>query len=159
MNEEERKIYNKKYREEHKEYFRIKNREARKQRRLNNCLCLSEKRRIRNVFYNRWRQINNKVKNKKKYYNNIENKFKNYESFIHWCEENYYEVPNEEMNLDKDLFGDGKIYSEETCCFLPKSINLALREKYFNKNKLYDLTEQYKIYLPKKIYEKLLTKL
>lgn len=159
MNKEERKLYNKKYREEHKEYFRIKNREASKQRRLNNCLCPSEKNRIRNTFYNRWRQINNKVKNKKKYYNNIENNFKSYQSFICWCEENYYEVPNEEMNLDKDLFGNGKIYSEETCCFLPKSINLALREKYFDKNKLYNLTEQYKTYLPKKIYEKLLTKL
>ena len=160
MTKEERKEYNKKYRELNKDYFRIKNKEARKYRKENDCLCPSEKDRKRNKFHSRWLSLQNKIKGSKKYYNDIENQFNNYESFIDWCNENYYEVPNEEMNLDKDLFGNGKIYSENTCCFLPKSINLLIRKKYLNIeniNKLKILTEKYKEYLPKKIYEKLLT--
>ncbi|MCM1059625.1 MAG: hypothetical protein NC452_04970 [Eubacterium sp.] len=52
----------------------------------------------------------------------------NPKSFVKWYLEHYYTVDDEEMNVDKDLFTDGdtKIYSPETCCILPKSLNALL---------------------------------
>lgn len=53
--------------------------------------------------------------------------WKNFQNFAQWYIDNYYEVPGQEMNVDKDLFrSDTKIYSPETCCILPDSINSML---------------------------------
>ena len=42
-----------------------------------------------------------------------------------WLENNYYEVPGEKMHLDKDILCKGnKMYSRETCIFVPQRINL-----------------------------------
>ena len=42
-----------------------------------------------------------------------------------WLESNYYEVPGEKMCLDKDILCKGKkVYSRETCIFVPERINL-----------------------------------
>ena len=61
----------------------------------------------------------------------------NFQSFASWYETNYYEIPNEKMELDKDILIKGnKIYSPETCMFVPKRINIlftkcnAIRGKY-----------------------------
>lgn len=49
----------------------------------------------------------------------------NFQNFAEWYEENYYEVDGERMELDKDiLFKHNKIYSPETCIFVPQTINL-----------------------------------
>ena len=49
----------------------------------------------------------------------------NFQNFAEWYEENYYEVDNEIMNLDKDILTKGnKIYSPDTCVFVPQSINV-----------------------------------
>ena len=41
-----------------------------------------------------------------------------------WIEENYYEVPRETMCLDKDILYKGnKVYSRNTCIFVPQRIN------------------------------------
>lgn len=48
----------------------------------------------------------------------------NFQNFAKWYEENYYEVEGQRMNLDKDiLVKHNKIYSSETCIFVPQTIN------------------------------------
>ena len=43
---------------------------------------------------------------------------------------NYYEIPDERVELDKDLlFRGNKVYSPETCRFVPQSINLLLIDR------------------------------
>ncbi len=56
-------------------------------------------------------------------------------SFVKWYLEHYYECGDEEMNVDKDLFGDGSgIYHPDFCCILPKGLNtlLANAKKHYN---------------------------
>ena len=48
----------------------------------------------------------------------------NFQNFAKWFDDNYYEVNNEIMCLDKDILYKGnKIYSPETCIFVPRRIN------------------------------------
>lgn len=48
----------------------------------------------------------------------------NFQNFAKWYEENYYEVKDEKMHLDKDVLVKGnKMYSPQTCVFLPNRIN------------------------------------
>ena len=68
-----------------------------------------------------------------KYYENkpiykrckVEEYLLNFQHMGKWIDENYYEVPGEEMCLDKDILYKGnKVYSRETCIFVPERINL-----------------------------------
>lgn len=44
--------------------------------------------------------------------------------FFKWVDDNYYIVGDEQIDLDKDILVKGnKIYSPETCVFVPHSIN------------------------------------
>lgn len=59
-------------------------------------------------------------------YNNVKvcKEWHNYQIFAKWFEENYYEVENQTMCLDKDILGKHKhLYSSETCIFVPQEIN------------------------------------
>ena len=48
----------------------------------------------------------------------------NYQEFAKWDNENYYEVGDERMELDKDILCKGnKVYSPETCVYVPQRIN------------------------------------
>ena len=47
-----------------------------------------------------------------------------YQKFADWYYKNYYEIENNRMELDKDILHKGnKIYSPETCVFVPQEIN------------------------------------
>lgn len=60
----------------------------------------------------------------------------NPKEFIRWYLEHYYECDGEEIDVDKDLFGDGSgMYHEDFCCLLPKGLNtlLANSKKHYEK--------------------------
>jgi len=47
-------------------------------------------------------------------------KWLNFQNFAEWFQNNYYELLDEEVNLDKDIIRKGnKVYSPEFCSFVP----------------------------------------
>lgn len=47
-----------------------------------------------------------------------------YQNFAKWFYENYYSIKGQAMDLDKDiLYKDNKVYSPQTCIFVPHRIN------------------------------------
>ena len=54
----------------------------------------------------------------------VEEYLLNFQYMCEWLENNYYEIPGETMHLDKDILCKGnKIYSRDTCIFVPQRIN------------------------------------
>ena len=72
-----------------------------------------------------------------------------FQNFAEWFYNNYYEIEGQRMHLDKDILIKGnKIYSPETCIFVPQRINTLFNRQgnhrgsypigvYFHKNCLY----------------------
>ena len=55
----------------------------------------------------------------------VEEYLLNFQYMGEWINKNYYGVPGEKMCLDKDILCKGnKIYSRDTCIFVPERINL-----------------------------------
>lgn len=78
------------------------------------------------------RCYNPKFQEKEPTYNGctVESYLLNFQHMAEWINENYYEVPDEQMCLDKDILYKGnKIYSRETCIFVPKRINSLFVKK------------------------------
>lgn len=81
--------------------------------------------------YLRWHDMihrcyNDKFHSRQEQYSNCEvcEEWKNYSNFKIWYENTVYHVGNEQMDIDKDiLFKGNKIYSPQTCCIVPHSIN------------------------------------
>lgn len=62
-----------------------------------------------------------------------------YENFEKWYNNNYYELKNEPLNLDKDIMiRNNKIYSPTTCLLVPKRIN----QLFININTNHKYTEE-----------------
>lgn len=58
-----------------------------------------------------------------------------YENFEKWYIDNYYECENERTELDKDILVKGnKLYSPNTCMFVPKTINTLLLKSDVKRN-------------------------
>ena len=65
----------------------------------------------------------------------VSKEWRKFENFIEWFNENYYQIDNMSMDLDKDIFGDGKLYSPNTCVFIPHKLNSQFaRRKNNNKD-------------------------
>ena len=55
----------------------------------------------------------------------VEDYLLNFQNMGEWIEENYYEISGETMCLDKDILCKrNKVYSRDTCIFVPERINL-----------------------------------
>ena len=51
-------------------------------------------------------------------------KWLDFQNFAEWYDENYYKIEGERVHLDKDiLVKHNKIYSPDTCVFVPQTIN------------------------------------
>lgn len=60
----------------------------------------------------------------------------NFQVFGTWYEQNFYQVGNERMHIDKDILYPGnKIYSPDTCILVPQRINML----FMHKRNKYDL--------------------
>lgn len=83
-------------------------------------------------IYDKWRAMitrcySNKQTSKRRTYKNCEvcKEWHNFQNFAKWYEENYYTISNQVMHLDKDILIKGnKIYSPNTCIFVPEKINI-----------------------------------
>lgn len=54
----------------------------------------------------------------------VDERWHNYQVFAKWYDENFYKVGNHRTHLDKDILVKGnKVYSPETCVFVPQFIN------------------------------------
>lgn len=57
-------------------------------------------------------------------YATICEEFHNFQNFGYWDSDNFYQIEGEKMCLDKDILIKGnKLYSPETCIFVPERIN------------------------------------
>ena len=60
----------------------------------------------------------------------------NYSNFKKWFNDNYYEIEGEQMALDKDILVKGnKIYSPNTCVFVPQNINTLFTKRNKSRGK------------------------
>lgn len=60
-----------------------------------------------------------------------------YQNFAQWYDRNYYELDKQRMDIDKDILIKGnKIYSPETCVFVPHCINDLFVKNNINRGKL-----------------------
>lgn len=76
-----------------------------------------------------WRGLQLRIKNKS--YSDMVLSFNDFQDFSGWCQdqEEYY-LKDENGNfyeIDKDLLGNGCVYSRQTCVFIPRELNTTLQ--------------------------------
>mgnify|MGYP003199047241 FL=1 len=87
--------------------------------------------------YNTWRNMlqrcyNEKCQEKNPTYKGctVCDEWHNFQNFAKWYEDNYYEIEGERIHLDKDILCKGnKIYTPETCVFVPQTINMLFTKR------------------------------
>lgn len=109
---------------------------------------------IKDVSYKKWKSMlercySEKYHQKEPSYLKCEvcDEWKRFSNFKKWFDENYIEG----YHLDKDILGNGsKVYSPETCCFVPQEINKALQVSRINKNNgITKYKNGFSVYVPK----------
>lgn len=95
-----------------------------------------------------------------KHYTNtsISDGFRSWDLFYEWAiiQVGYgcFDDKGKPFELDKDLLGeDSKVYSEDTCCFIPRELNQALAMN--QTEKVVDLADKYKNLLSLQVLNKL----
>lgn len=88
--------------------------------------------------YDKWTKMLKRVVKTKDYptYKDVTvcEEWHNFQNFAKWFEKNYNPKIMKGWHLDKDILsGEDKIYSPETCCFVPPEINFHLRGNISNK--------------------------
>lgn len=84
--------------------------------------------------------------------------WKCFQNFAKWFYENY-KPHMEGWHLDKDILVKGnKLYSPETCIFIPNELNCVFTNRVDNKNKIKAL-ERFKDFIPIKVYKSLILNL
>jgi hypothetical protein len=86
---------------------------------------------IPTIFYRRWKGMIDRCYNKKQLKRkptylgcSVAEEWHNFQVFSEWYEENHNSEIMQGFALDKDILKKGnKIYSSETCCFVPEDIN------------------------------------
>lgn len=96
------------------------------------------------TYYKTWKSLMKRI-----YYKNdirvsatyddcvVCNEWHNLQNFAKWFEENYYEIGEGRMHLDKDIICAGnKIYNPDMCIFVPQRINMIFMSRV---NRKYNL--------------------
>lgn len=106
--------------------------------------CCTIPKEIRNELLSRWRGVVDRtlsptyhVPNRRNSYEDVTlcEEWYNFQNFCRFCVENKYY--HRDFHLDKDLLVRGnKIYSPETCCFLPQYLNVVISINYETGNGL-----------------------
>ncbi len=105
--------------------------------------------------YTVWKDMNVRCYQKRDIYETYKDcevceEWLNYQNFAKWFEDNYIEG----WCLDKDiLIKDNKLYSPNTCCFVPKEINNLFKPFHKHKNNLpkgvFKIHKKYYVYVVK----------
>lgn len=117
---------------------------------------------VKTIHYIKWFSMFNRCYNPKfherqpKYQDcMVDERFHNFQDFAKWMDENWYEYDGM-LELDKDLLlENNRIYSPDTCCFIPKEINIALNTNRKNQKRMKELYDKYKDILPENLIESL----
>ena len=80
----------------------------------------------------------NSLKRKPTYENcSVDERWWNFQVFCDWYDENFYQIDDCVMCLDKDiLVKNNKVYSPETCIFVPQQINKLLTLRQLHRGEL-----------------------
>ncbi len=75
----------------------------------------------------------------------VSEEFYNFQAFGDWDSDNFYQIEGEKMCLDKDiLYKHNKIYSPETCIYVPNTINLLFTKRQNDRGESAIGTHHYK---------------
>jgi hypothetical protein len=60
----------------------------------------------------------------------VDPEWHDYQNFAKWWNENFYTIPGERMDFDKDLlFKGNRVYAPEKCCIIPHRLNLLFMRR------------------------------